>query len=100
MEQCIANNLVDKLAIDRSYMSKIIAKLNKDGVISKELSKADGRTSLIRLTAKGLALFNQLNEKSDEQITRLLQDLTQKEIKELHTSVLFIQSKLSKLEEI
>ena len=38
MEQCIANNLVDKLDIGRSYMSRIIAKLSKDGLIIKENS--------------------------------------------------------------
>ncbi len=35
MEQCIANNLVDILEIDRSYMSRIIAKLCKDGLLLK-----------------------------------------------------------------
>ncbi|BCG58767.1 MarR family winged helix-turn-helix transcriptional regulator [Paenibacillus sp. URB8-2] len=94
LEQCIANNLVEKLDIDRSYMSRIITKLSKDGLIIKENSASDSRTSLIRLTPKGIALFNQLNEKSDEHIVRLLKGLSQKEIKELHTSMLFIQKKL------
>ena len=98
LEQCIANNLVENLDIDRSYMSRIIAKLSKDGLISKEFSMLDNRTSLIRLTPKGIALFNQLNEKSDEQILKLLQDLSQKEIIEIHTSMLLIQKKLDKLE--
>lgn len=98
LEQCIANNLVENLDIDRSYMSRIIAKLSKDGLISKEFSTLDNRTSLIRLTPKGIALFNQLNEKSDEQIVKLLQGLSQKEIIEIHTSMLLIQKKLDKLE--
>lgn len=98
LEQCIANNLVENLDIDRSYMSRIIAKLSKDGLISKEFSMLDNRTSLIRLTPKGIALFNQLNEKSDEQIVKLLQGLSQKEIIEIHTSMLLIQKKLDKLE--
>ncbi|AKG36453.1 MarR family winged helix-turn-helix transcriptional regulator [Paenibacillus durus] len=100
LEQCIANHLVEKLDIDRSYMSRILAKLSKDGLIIKENSALDSRTSLIRLTAEGTALFNQLNEKSDEQIVRLLQRLSQKEIKELHTSMLTIQKKLEKAEGI
>lgn len=100
LEQCIANHLVEKLDIDRSYMSRIIAKLSKDGLIIKESSVSDSRTSLIRLTPKGTALFNQLNEKSDEQIVRLLQRLSQEEIKELHTSMLCIQKKLEKPEGI
>ncbi|MFF2288724.1 MarR family winged helix-turn-helix transcriptional regulator [Peribacillus butanolivorans] len=100
MEQCIANNLVDKLEIDRSYMSRIISKLRKDGLVIKENSTLDNRTSLIRLTPKGMTLFNQINEKSDEQLVRLFQGLSQKEIKEIHASMLFIQKKLDGLERI
>ncbi|MCM3676595.1 MarR family transcriptional regulator [Peribacillus simplex] len=97
MEQCIANNLVDKLEIDRSYMSRIITKLSKDGLIIKENSTLDNRTSLIRLTPEGITLFNQLNERSDEQLVRLFQGLSQNEIKEIHASMLFIQEKLDSL---
>lgn len=97
--QCIANDLVEKLDIDRSYMSRIIAKLIKDGLLIKESSTLDNRTSLIRLTPKGTAFFNQLNEISDEQIVKLLQGLSQKEIKEIHASMLLIQKKLNRSEE-
>jgi DNA-binding MarR family transcriptional regulator len=100
MEQCIANNLVDILEIDRSYMSRIIAKLYKDGLLIKKKITLDNRTSLISLTSKGTALYNQLNEKSDEQIVRLVQGLSQKEIKEIHASMLLIQQKLNRLEKI
>jgi DNA-binding MarR family transcriptional regulator len=100
MEQCIANNLVDILKIDRSYMSRIISKLCKDGLLIKESSTLDNRTSLIRLTSKGTALYNQLNERSDEQIVKVVQGLSQKEIKEIHTSMLLIQKKLKRLEKI
>jgi DNA-binding MarR family transcriptional regulator len=100
MEQCIANNLVDILEIDRSYMSRIIAKLYKDGLLIKKKITLDNRTSLISLTSKGTALYNQLNEKSDEQIVRLVQGLSQKEIKEIHASMLLIQKKLDRLEKI
>ncbi|MFE4813448.1 MarR family winged helix-turn-helix transcriptional regulator [Peribacillus simplex] len=97
MEQCIANNLVDKLEIDRSYMSRIINKLSKDGLVMKENSTLDNRTSLIQLTPEGMTLFNQLNERSDEQIVRLFQGLSQNEIKEIHASMMFIQKKLDSL---
>lgn len=100
MEQCIANNLVDIMAIDRSYMSRIIAKLYKDGLLIKKKITLDNRTSLLSLTSKGIALYNQLNEKSDEQIVRLVQGLSQKEIKEIHASMLLIQQKLNRLEKI
>lgn len=100
MGQCIANNLVDVLDIDRSYMSRIIAKLCKDGLLIKKKVTMDNRTSLISLTSKGAALYHQLNERSDEQIVRLVQGLSQKEIKEIHASMLLIQKNLDRLEKI
>ncbi|MCM3782439.1 MarR family winged helix-turn-helix transcriptional regulator [Neobacillus mesonae] len=96
--ECIANHLVDKLDIDRSYMSRIVAKLSRDGLLNKSNSPSDSRISLIRLTDKGNALFKKLNEKSDEQIIHILQGLSQQEIEELHSSMLFIQNTLNKAE--
>lgn len=96
MRECIANDLVERLKIDRSYMSRIIAKLSKDELLIKESSPSDSRVSLIQLTPKGMALFQQLNEKSDEQIAELLQGLSQKEINEIHASMQLIQNKLDR----
>ena len=96
MRECIANDLVERLKIDRSYMSRIIAKLSKDELLIKESSPLDSRVSLIQLTPKGMALFQQLNEKSDEQIAELLQGLSQKEINEIHASMQLIQNKLDR----
>ena len=96
MRECIANDLVERLKIDRSYMSRIIAKLSKDELLIKESSPSDSRVSLIQLTPKGMALFQQLNEKSDEQIAELLQGLSPKEINEIHASMLLIQNKLDR----
>lgn len=93
-EQCIASNLVDALAIDRSYLSRILAKLSKDGLLVKQDSAIDNRANLISLTPKGTDLYKQLDEKSDEQIVRLLQGLSQKEIKAIHASMLVILKKL------
>ncbi|MCZ4151828.1 MarR family transcriptional regulator, partial [Escherichia coli] len=94
MGQCIANSLVEKLDIDRSYMSRIIAKLGKEGLIRKENSESDSRTSLISLTDQGLEVFSQLDEKSDEQIHRLFKNLSEKDIQEIHASRVLIQQKL------
>ncbi|WP_411504365.1 MarR family winged helix-turn-helix transcriptional regulator [Brevibacillus centrosporus] len=98
MEPCIANQLVEKLDMDRSYMSRIISKIQQDGLLEKESSPLDNRTSLIRLTPKGAELFQQLNERSDEQIERLLDGLSPTEITEVRSSMLFIQSKMNRLE--
>lgn len=92
--QCIASNLVDTLSIDRSYLSRILTKLSKDGLLMKKDSAIDNRANLISLTPKGTELYKQLNEKSDGQIVRLLQGLSQKEIKAIHSSMLLILKNL------
>ncbi|OBZ19352.1 transcriptional regulator [Bacillus sp. FJAT-27264] len=98
MEQCIANNLVDLLNIDRSYMSRIIRKLKKDGLIFKEKSSSNSRTNLIRLSSEGITLFNEINKKSDEQLVELFQGLSRKQINEIHASMLAIKKNLDSLE--
>lgn len=52
-ERCTANILTHRLHIDRSYMSRMIARLEKEELIEKTLSKRDSRVRYIRLTEKG-----------------------------------------------
>ncbi|WP_145147521.1 MarR family winged helix-turn-helix transcriptional regulator [Paenibacillus xylanexedens] len=94
--ESIANNLVDTLTIDRSYMSRIVNKLSKEGLLVKVDSAADSRVSLIRLTGKGEELYAQLNDRSDQQILKLMQELNEEEIQEVYTSMMNIQEKLNK----
>ncbi|WP_258530758.1 MULTISPECIES: MarR family winged helix-turn-helix transcriptional regulator [Paenibacillus] len=94
--ESIANNLVDTLTIDRSYMSRIVSKLTREGLLMKVDSAADSRVSLIRLTAKGQELYGELNERSDQQIVKLMQGLDEEEIREVYASMMNIQDKLNK----
>lgn len=94
--ESIANNLVDTLTIDRSYMSRIVSKLTREGLLMKVDSAADSRVSLIRLTEKGQELYGQLNERSDQQIVKLMQGLDEEEIREVYASMMNIQDKLNK----
>lgn len=94
--ESIANNLVDTLTIDRSYMSRIVSKLTREGLLMKVDSAADSRVSLIRLTEKGQELYGELNERSDQQIVKLMQDLDEEEIREVYASMMNIQDKLNK----
>ncbi|GAB1155039.1 MULTISPECIES: MarR family winged helix-turn-helix transcriptional regulator [Paenibacillus] len=94
--ESIANNLVDTLTIDRSYMSRIVNKLTKEGLLTKVNSEADSRVSLIRLTDKGQELYAELNDRSDQQILKLMQNLDEEEIQEVYASMMNIQEKLTK----
>lgn len=76
MEHCSANRLCTLLDIDRSYMSRIIAKFEKLGLITRVTNKADGRSSEIRLSKNGKTVFRQLNDLSNKHIGKILKKLS------------------------
>lgn len=71
-EVCMANQLCSVLDIDRSYMSRIIRKFEKEGIVTREVDDADNRNMKIQLTKKGMELFHELNNRSNKQIEELL----------------------------
>lgn len=75
-EQCTANALATQLGIDRSYMSRIMKKLELSGIITRMQSTEDNRINFITLTEKGTKTITDLIKKSDEQIAVLLEPLT------------------------
>lgn len=67
-----ASDIIQKLKVDKGYLSRILKKLEKQGLVSKKLSAGDGRVSLLSLTPDGLKVFHELNNASDEQIGALI----------------------------
>ncbi|MFY0762127.1 MarR family winged helix-turn-helix transcriptional regulator [Metabacillus dongyingensis] len=94
--ECYANNLVQELNIDRSYMSRILRKLEREALIKKKSSILDSRKNLLFLTKKGEKLLDKINIQSDEQINHLLNGLTESEINEIRISMMKIKEKLDK----
>ncbi|GAB0169237.1 MarR family winged helix-turn-helix transcriptional regulator [Lysinibacillus sp. CTST325] len=94
--ECIANILVQELNIDRSYMSRILRKLEKEELIEKKSSTIDSRKSLLFLTKKGEELLGQINIQSDDQIIQLFNGLTDSEINDIRNSMMVIREKLHK----
>jgi DNA-binding MarR family transcriptional regulator len=92
--ECIANNLVQELNIDRSYMSRILRKFEREGLIEKKNSPIDSRKNLLFLTRKGEELLDKINNQSDEQVNQLFNGLTNIEINEIRNSMMVIKEKL------
>ncbi len=92
--ECIANNLVQELNIDRSYLSRILRKFEREGLIEKKSSPIDSRKNLLFLTRKGEELLDKINKQSDEQVNQLFNGLTNSEINEIHNSMMLIKEKL------
>jgi DNA-binding MarR family transcriptional regulator len=83
MEACSARKIMEKIAIDEGYLSRIIHKFTKQGLIKKALSPRDKRLHLILLTEKGKKEFSKLNENSNKLISELIEKLSEQEVEEL-----------------
>lgn len=74
-----ASRIMSEMGIDKGYLSRVLKQLEKNGLISKQVSGEDARVTLVSLTAKGETLFSRLNAASDKQIEALITNLTREE---------------------
>ncbi|MEH3115213.1 MarR family winged helix-turn-helix transcriptional regulator [Pedobacter terrae] len=78
-----ASEIMDRIRIDKSYLSRVLKKFEKDKLIIKSKSGKDARASQIGLTEKGKVELKALNTLADKQLEELLKDLSATEIKQL-----------------
>ncbi len=78
-----ASQIMTAMHIDKSYLSRLLKKLEKDGLICKTPSEDDARASLISLTEEGLKVFKTLNKASNEQIDTMISTLPVRKQQEL-----------------
>ena len=60
------------LGLDRGYLSRILAKFESAGLVSKVPSATDGRSKLLHLTAHGRAVYEPLDRRSREEVGDML----------------------------
>lgn len=65
--------------IDAGYLSRILARLDRDGLVVRERSAADGRRQLVRLTDDGRQTFQQLDARAAGEVERMIADLGEPE---------------------
>jgi DNA-binding MarR family transcriptional regulator/GNAT superfamily N-acetyltransferase len=71
-----AGTLCAELGVDAGYLSRTLRAFEKNGLITREPSKADGRQSLLSLTSKGRRVFAPLESRSNEQVASMLANLS------------------------
>jgi DNA-binding MarR family transcriptional regulator/GNAT superfamily N-acetyltransferase len=74
-EKAVATSLSDELNLDSGYLSRILRSFKNRALIAKEMSKEDGRQSLLALTRKGQRAFAVLNSGAREEIQAMLSGL-------------------------
>ncbi|SRR6266545_3878286 len=64
------------LDLDAGYLSRLLARFEADGLITRARSAADARRQIIRLTDTGRAAYDMLDERSANEVRTLLTPLT------------------------
>lgn len=67
-----AKDIAESLAMDAGYLSRILTKQEKAGLVKRRTSKADSRAADLLLTPKGRAVFRLLNQRSEKQARAIL----------------------------
>lgn len=67
--------IMEIMHIDKSYLSRLLKRLEKDGIIEKKKSTEDARGLMIMLSEKGRQVVGYLNRASNEQVEKLLTPL-------------------------
>jgi DNA-binding MarR family transcriptional regulator/GNAT superfamily N-acetyltransferase len=75
-EETTASELGGELGLDAGYLSRLLGNFEKDGLIHKRPSEADGRRSLLRLTERGRETFAPLDARSRSDIGAMLGSLS------------------------
>jgi len=63
-----AGELAERLTLDKSTMSRVVAKLRRDGLLIAEPCSVDRRKRYLRLTSKGRSRLARLNTAADAQV--------------------------------
>ncbi|HEX6480164.1 MAG TPA: bifunctional helix-turn-helix transcriptional regulator/GNAT family N-acetyltransferase [Ktedonobacteraceae bacterium] len=94
-DQVTASRLGRELGLDAGYLSRILAHLEQQGLLEKVRSENDGRQLLLSLTAAGRDAFALLDQRSREEVSEMLDDLSEEDQQRLLKAMQTIESLLS-----
>ena len=82
-KELTAREIKEKLQIDEGYMSRIITRFVKSGILNKKQSKNDKRVYVLKLTTRGEEISRLINQQSDRQVKNLIEHLSKTEQEKL-----------------
>jgi DNA-binding MarR family transcriptional regulator len=82
-ELCTAKKIRANIDIDEGYLSRIIDKFIKGGVVRKTPAPEDRRLHIIVLAERGQRAFSKLNDNSNKMIAQMIEKLSEQERAEL-----------------
>ena len=96
MEECSARKIMENITIDEGYLSRIIHKFTKQGLIKKTPSAKDKRLHIIVLTENGRREFQKLNDNSNKSIYQMVAKFSEQENTELVCMMVRIRELLNR----
>ncbi|WP_051261463.1 MarR family winged helix-turn-helix transcriptional regulator [Desulfovibrio inopinatus] len=63
-----ATNLMDRLLLDRGYVSRTLARLQRRGLVDRRESDTDRREKTLWLTSKGCTVMSEVDVSIDQQM--------------------------------
>jgi len=93
-QQVTATELRRALGLDAGYMSRLLSRLEEQGLLEGQPDDADGRQRQLRLTPHGRQTFELLNTRSQEEIAESLASLNEDAQVRLLQAMLTIRSTL------
>ena len=92
--EATATELVQVLDLDPGHLSRVLAGLAASGLVARKRSPDDGRRQLLSLTRAGTAAFKELDRRSTDQSSLLLEQLTLDDQSRLLTAMSTIEEVL------
>jgi DNA-binding MarR family transcriptional regulator/N-acetylglutamate synthase-like GNAT family acetyltransferase len=91
-DRATATGIGRDLGLDAGYMSRILHGFEKNGLIRKQVSPADGRQSFLSITAKGRKTFDPLEQRTLRQVGDVLGRLSPAEQEHLVSAMRSIET--------
>ena len=94
-----ASEIAEALGMDPGYLSRLLGKFERHGLMEKKASPEDARFAALRLTSQGRSAFKKLNALSDEQARSALAVLPPTARRELIDSMQTVERVLMKVDQ-
>ncbi|HPI99222.1 MAG TPA: bifunctional helix-turn-helix transcriptional regulator/GNAT family N-acetyltransferase, partial [Synergistales bacterium] len=74
-QKCTAKALMTQLGLDAGYLSRMIRKFEKEGLLTRVRSDKDGRIFFLKLTNQGRKALDSLEQKLNREIRRRIKNI-------------------------
>jgi DNA-binding MarR family transcriptional regulator/GNAT superfamily N-acetyltransferase len=92
----MAREIAEELGMDAGYLSRLLGKFERDGLLKRKASEQDGRYDELTLTGRGRSAFKKLNALSEEQGQTVLEGLSPSARMQLIDSMRTVEGVLTK----